>query len=172
MLDLHTLVTSTGLTAENIGENSALKNASTNEDNVFINEIDTVVIATRHNLHADQVVRALKAQKNVFVEKPLALNLKEIERIELELSKSNSILMVGYNRRFSPYIKKIKRHLTQKVVQKLLFIQLMQALFQESLDTRPRYWWRKNYWRSLSFCRFTIFSILIKSEIFQYNKLR
>ena len=65
-------------------------------------------------MHADQVVRALKAQKNVFVEKPLALNLKEIERIELELSKSNSILMVGYNRRFSPYIKKLKRHLTQK----------------------------------------------------------
>ena len=112
--DLHTLVTSTGLTAENIGRKFSFKNASTNEDNVFKNEIDTVVIATRHNLHAEQVVRALKAQKNVFVEKPLALNLKEIERIELELSRSNSILMVGYNRRFSPYIKKIKEALDTK----------------------------------------------------------
>jgi predicted dehydrogenase/threonine dehydrogenase-like Zn-dependent dehydrogenase len=63
-----------------------------------------VVIATRHNAHAGQVVQALNAGKHVYVEKPLALTFVELGNIERVLAKkiSDCILMVGFNRRFSP----------------------------------------------------------------------
>ena len=71
-------------------------------------EVDLVMITTRHNLHADMVTKALDKGKHVFVEKPLALNQHELESIEASYQKSNGTLMIGFNRRFSPHIKKIK----------------------------------------------------------------
>ena len=68
---------------------------------------DAVVIATQHNTHADFVVKALKNQKHVFVEKPLCLTLEEMNKIETAYSPSN-ILMVGFNRRFAPQGQKMK----------------------------------------------------------------
>jgi predicted dehydrogenase len=74
--------------------------------------IDTVFITTRHNLHAQYVIDAIKEGKNVFVEKPLALNetqLNEIVQAYQAVDSGKAIrLMVGYNRRFSPFIQKIK----------------------------------------------------------------
>ena len=72
--------------------------------------IDLVVIATRHHEHADQVVRALEAGKHVFVEKPLALTWRELDRIEMVHQGLNPapMLLVGYNRRFSPALTMIK----------------------------------------------------------------
>ncbi len=72
-------------------------------------EIDAVVIATRHNTHARLVVRALEAGKHIFVEKPLALTLTELESIrsarELALAHGHApLIMVGFNRRFSPFV--------------------------------------------------------------------
>jgi 2-desacetyl-2-hydroxyethyl bacteriochlorophyllide A dehydrogenase len=63
-----------------------------------------VVIATRHNAHATQVVQALRAGKQVWVEKPLALTAVELGNIEKALSQAAQapVLMVGFNRRFSP----------------------------------------------------------------------
>jgi predicted dehydrogenase/threonine dehydrogenase-like Zn-dependent dehydrogenase len=66
------------------------------------NAIDLIFITTRHNLHSRIVIDALKAGKNVFVEKPLALNEKELNSIIKTYKKSDSLLMVGFNRRFSP----------------------------------------------------------------------
>jgi predicted dehydrogenase/threonine dehydrogenase-like Zn-dependent dehydrogenase len=71
-------------------------------------EVDTVMITTRHNLHADMVIKALDKGKHVFVEKPLALNLTELSAIEESYSKSDGTLMIGFNRRFSPHTQKIK----------------------------------------------------------------
>jgi predicted dehydrogenase/threonine dehydrogenase-like Zn-dependent dehydrogenase len=71
-------------------------------------EVDTVLITTRHNLHADMVLNSLRAGKNVFVEKPLALNAKELAHIEEAYRGGSSALNVGFNRRFSPHIQKIK----------------------------------------------------------------
>ena len=68
---------------------------------------DAVVIATRHDTHADFVIKALKNQKHVYVEKPLCLTLEEMNKIESAYSSSN-ILMVGFNRRFAPQVQKIK----------------------------------------------------------------
>jgi predicted dehydrogenase/threonine dehydrogenase-like Zn-dependent dehydrogenase len=70
--------------------------------------VDVVCITTRHNLHATMVVQALKQDKHVFVEKPLALNTDELQKIEGAYSNSKGSLMIGFNRRFSPHTKKMK----------------------------------------------------------------
>ena len=71
-------------------------------------EVDAALICTRHNLHADMTLQALKAGKHVFVEKPLALTREELGKIQefyknREASLSPPILLTGFNRRFSPH---------------------------------------------------------------------
>ena len=72
---------------------------------------DAIVITTRHNSHADLVIKAVDCGKHVFVEKPLCLNQKELDEIMAVYDKSEGkpIIMVGFNRRFSPQIQKIKK---------------------------------------------------------------
>jgi len=72
------------------------------------NTINTVFVVTRHNTHSKFVIEALKAGKNVYVEKPLAMNLTELEEVKETYEQSEGIsLMLGFNRRFSPFIQKI-----------------------------------------------------------------
>jgi predicted dehydrogenase len=74
-------------------------------------EVDAVLIATRHNLHADMTLRALKAGKHVLVEKPLAINQDELQKIVAFYENSDAtapILLTGFNRRFSPYARRIQ----------------------------------------------------------------
>jgi predicted dehydrogenase len=66
------------------------------------------MLTTRHNLHASMVIACLKAGKHVFVEKPLALNVVELNSIVEAQKESNKSINVGFNRRFSPHIQKIK----------------------------------------------------------------
>jgi len=89
---------------------------TTDEENLYSDPaINTVVIATRHHLHAAQVVRALECGKHVFCEKPLCLTEDELDQIELAYCKSagTSQLMVGFNRRFAPMARRTKSFLTQ-----------------------------------------------------------
>lgn len=72
-------------------------------------EINTVFVITRHDQHASLVKEILKTGKNVFVEKPLALNQNELDKIIQIYKGSNNTLTVGFNRRFSPFTQKIKR---------------------------------------------------------------
>ena len=87
---------------------------ATTDYNVLLNDpkINLVMITTRHNLHASMVLDALQAGKNVFVEKPLCLTSQELENIEDAVANQklgySPILMVGFNRRFSPFAQKIK----------------------------------------------------------------
>jgi predicted dehydrogenase/threonine dehydrogenase-like Zn-dependent dehydrogenase len=84
------------------------------DDLIEDENINTAFIATRHNLHAEFVIKALKKGKNVFVEKPLALTPDELEEIKevyhslLTTHHSPPRLMVGFNRRFSPHMLKAK----------------------------------------------------------------
>lgn len=71
-------------------------------------EVDAVVIATRHDSHAQLAADALRAGKHVFVEKPLAITLPELADVEAALQESGRILAVGFNRRFAPLIVKAK----------------------------------------------------------------
>lgn len=108
---LDTLVTSGGISAVHHGKKQGFVNASTDISEMLQDDkINAVVIATQHNLHAEQVVESLNAKKHVFVEKPLALTLEELDNISeaYKAQQGKCHLMVGYNRRFAPQIRKMK----------------------------------------------------------------
>ena len=110
---LDTLVTSGGISGVHHGNKNQFVTASTETKDLWSNDkINTVAIVTRHDAHAQQVLEALKSGKNVFVEKPLALTLNDLDMIDKayhDANKSNTIrLMVGFNRRYAPHIVKMK----------------------------------------------------------------
>lgn len=70
--------------------------------------VDLVLITTRHHMHARMVQESLEAGKNVFVEKPLALNNEELSLVVEAQKKAEKNIMVGFNRRFSPHAIKMK----------------------------------------------------------------
>ena len=117
---LTAIVTSGGVSAVHHGKKNGFQKASTDIEHAFSDDIDTVVVATQHNLHAQQTIQAIKAGKHVFVEKPLALTLDEIEQIEIALASQaeQPLLMVGYNRRFAPHVQKAKQLLENKKLPK------------------------------------------------------
>ncbi len=116
--NLMTLVTSGGMSAVHHGKKNGFLAASTDIEQALDDAVDTIVIATQHNLHASQTIQALEKGKHVFVEKPLALTHLEIDQIEAAQKVANTLLMVGYNRRFSPHIQKIKSLLDAKPMPK------------------------------------------------------
>ncbi len=71
-------------------------------------EVTAVAITVRHNMHAQLVIEALQAGKHVFVEKPLALNNEDIDKIEEAYKSSGKTITVGFNRRFSPFAIRAK----------------------------------------------------------------
>jgi len=81
-------------------------------------EIDAVIIATRHNLHAAMALDALRAGKHVLLEKPLALTRSELESISAFYEEAGSnaapLLLTGFNRRFSPHATRIKEWLRSR----------------------------------------------------------
>ncbi|MDD5121299.1 MAG: bi-domain-containing oxidoreductase [Patescibacteria group bacterium] len=76
-------------------------------------DVNLVVVSTRHDLHAQIVIEALKKNKNVHIEKPLALTEQELEKIMAVAKESKGRLMVGFNRRFAPQIMLAKKMFTQ-----------------------------------------------------------
>ncbi|RXH16948.1 Gfo/Idh/MocA family oxidoreductase [Bradyrhizobium guangzhouense] len=109
-VDLVEVVTNTGLSGATAVRKFGFARASTSTASLLEGEdIDAVVIATRHSSHADLVVEALRAGKAVFVEKPLALDVSSLERVQQAIRESgNDRLMVGFNRRFSPLLQALK----------------------------------------------------------------
>ena len=117
---LRSVSSNTGISAAHIGRKYGFLDALTNSDDIFDDEkTDAVVITTRHNSHANFVLKALKAKKHIFVEKPLCLNINQLNEIEAAYTSSN-ILMVGFNRRFAPQIKKIKNLISDLNVPKTI----------------------------------------------------
>lgn len=105
--DLRTIVNRTGLSARTIAERFGVATAATDFQSVIDDpQIDLVLIATRHDLHAEMTLAALKAGKHVFVEKPLSMTEEGLDAIEAfyAASPNGPLLMTGFNRRFSPAI--------------------------------------------------------------------
>lgn len=73
------------------------------------NDVDMVFITTKHNMHASMVLETLKAGKSVFVEKPLALTRTELDSIIEEYNNQKVNISVGFNRRFAPLTKNMKK---------------------------------------------------------------
>jgi len=106
-----TIATTRGATAEHGANQFDFENMATDESAVLDDaDINTVVVATRHDSHAGLAARALNAGKSVFVEKPLALDLAQLNEVIDALNGSGGILHVGFNRRFAPQIAEMRRH--------------------------------------------------------------
>lgn len=99
-----------GVTGTALAQKYDIANSTTDYKEILKDpEVDLVLITTRHNLHAPMVIETLNAGKNVFVEKPLALNHEELNQILETQQKSGKNITVGFNRRFSPHIQRIKQ---------------------------------------------------------------
>lgn len=104
------LATASGRTALVAGKRSGFEYGTCDYGEILRDSrIDAVVIVTRHHLHAPQVVEALQAGKHVFVEKPLALSLQELQQIHQAHQASAGLsLLVGHNRRFSRAVEEMR----------------------------------------------------------------
>jgi predicted dehydrogenase/threonine dehydrogenase-like Zn-dependent dehydrogenase len=114
---LVSVCTATGSHAQHAASKFGFQSSTTNENDVLQNpKVNTVVVATRHHLHAAQVIAALGAGKHVFCEKPLCLteeDLCAIGRAYLRIEPpERSAFMVGFNRRFAPMIVRMKSFLS------------------------------------------------------------
>lgn len=103
-----------GAAARHAAQKFGAENAVTDYRLVLADDrVKAVFIVVGHNLHASFVCEALTAGKHVFVEKPLAINETELARVtETVASAPDRLLMVGFNRRFSAHVVKIKELLT------------------------------------------------------------
>ena len=113
--DLIGICSANGLSAQSVAKKFRFAFCTSDERQIYADDsINAVVIATRHNLHAAQVIRALECGKHVFCEKPLCLTEGELDAIQSAYaSATNCRLMVGFNRRFAPMIQQAKAFLAQ-----------------------------------------------------------
>lgn len=115
---LQAVVSRTGNNATTVARQFGAAYATTDYDKVLQDSnVDMVLITTRHNLHADMVLRALKAGKHVLVEKPLVVNEMELAKIEDFMTSHDNVplLLTGFNRRYSSYMQEIARHTSQRI---------------------------------------------------------
>jgi len=109
------VVNQTALSANHVKSKFGFREAATNINAVFADEAAlAVLIATRHHLHAPLVLKALQADRHVFVEKPLCLTRAELQQIDSALAASKGSLQVGFNRRFAPASVELKRFLDDR----------------------------------------------------------
>lgn len=122
------IVSRSGTTAAVAARAVGAETATTNVESVLNDErVGSVFIATRHDSHAMLAVRALRAGKNVFVEKPLALTPGDLDLVWNEYdaqAKSGRppLLCVGFNRRFSPYSVALRHALSNLATPKQIVI--------------------------------------------------
>ena len=94
---------SSGLSGTILAKKFGIEKSTTDNNLIFEDkDVDLVMVTTRHNSHSNFVIRALNAGKNVFVEKPLALNQVELDLIINAYKQSGKTITVGFNRRFAP----------------------------------------------------------------------
>lgn len=118
------IASSGGLHAQHSGKKFGFQYATSSEDEIINDpDINTVAILTRHDSHAELVVKALKAGKHVFVEKPLAINRHQLSVISKQLAKTDypsssfrtgCLLLAGFNRRFSPLAQSLHTQLAAR----------------------------------------------------------
>jgi predicted dehydrogenase/threonine dehydrogenase-like Zn-dependent dehydrogenase len=128
---LHTLSTSGGVNSVIHGKDNGFHQATTDTTAMIENDaINTIAIVTQHHTHAQFVSQAIENDKNVFVEKPLAINQEQLDHVKATYKRHESTytkhLMVGFNRRFAPQIIKMKA-LLRPIAQPKSLIMTMNA---------------------------------------------
>jgi polar amino acid transport system substrate-binding protein len=108
-VEFRSIVTASGISAHDVGKRFGFAEAVSSAEEVLDEpNVNLIVVGTRHDLHAQLARAALERNKNVFVEKPLALNDAELDAVLEAAERSTGRLMVGFNRRFSPLAQQAK----------------------------------------------------------------
>ncbi|MCG3197033.1 MAG: Inositol 2-dehydrogenase/D-chiro-inositol 3-dehydrogenase [bacterium] len=103
------VATARGASAAAVAKRFGIPNSSCRAEDVFSDpDIRSVVIGTRHHQHSQQVVAAVRAGKDVFVEKPLALTQEDLARVQQVVEETGRTVMVGFNRRFAPLAREVR----------------------------------------------------------------
>jgi predicted dehydrogenase/threonine dehydrogenase-like Zn-dependent dehydrogenase len=114
-VELRWLVSRRGFSAAKLAAEFGVPQAGADAEELLSDEsVQAVLIATRHDSHAQWVLRALRAGKHVFVEKPVAIRRGEIEAIRQALADSPLLLCAGYNRRCSPLARRLRDWLAER----------------------------------------------------------
>lgn len=107
----HTIAANSGFSPVYIGRKFGFQNATTDVEQLIASpDCNAVVIASRHDSHADLICRSLSASKHVFVEKPLCLTREELAAVK-QAHNGERLLMVGFNRRFAPLVIDLRKQL-------------------------------------------------------------
>ena len=115
-ITLDSISTATGLNSKSLSEKYNINNLYSDYHDILENKsTDLIFNMTRNSLHAKIVEESLLKNKNVFVEKPLALNFEDLDKIEEAWKKSDKILMVGFNRRYAPFTEEIKTFFKNRI---------------------------------------------------------
>jgi predicted dehydrogenase/threonine dehydrogenase-like Zn-dependent dehydrogenase len=114
-VELSGICASNGVRAQSAARRFAFEFCTSDPEQIFSDSsINAIAIASRHYLHAAQVIKALESGKNVFCEKPLCLTERELADIQDVYSRNSDCrLMIGFNRRFAPFVMKMKTFLSR-----------------------------------------------------------
>ena len=105
------IATATGRNAKAIGEQYGFRLCTTDSQELLHSpQINTVLIATRHDTHAAMAVEAVSAGKTVYVEKPLAIDEESLRALIEAVEQHDGRVFVGFNRRFSSLSRELKAH--------------------------------------------------------------
>ena len=110
----HTLMSNQGSSSTYLGKKYKFNYSSTNLNDILESDTDLVIITTQHNSHAEIALQCIRANKHVFVEKPLCLNESELNDIKAALKEHPNVqLIIGFNRRFSPHTIALQKGLSE-----------------------------------------------------------
>ncbi len=121
---LQGVATATGRTAERVAKQYGFVSSVGSFNDLLHDETDLIMILSRHNLHAESVVKALAAGKHVYVEKPLALDIESLHAVKEAYNSSDRLLMVGFNRRFASFTRKVNEFMASNVGPKVVNIRV------------------------------------------------
>lgn len=113
---LRLVASNTGVSGVHAGRKFGFEETTTDPNKLFADQsTQAVIITTRHDSHAGYITQALQSGKHVFAEKPLCLTFQELSDIEkayfdsVDSATVSPMLMVGFNRRFAPQVKRVKQ---------------------------------------------------------------
>jgi len=110
------IASASGMHAQHSASKFGFSYACSDDDQILNDPaINTVAILTRHDTHTDLALRALRAGKHVFVEKPLSVTREQLDQVSEQLANNgDNLLMVGFNRRFAPLALQLGRFLARR----------------------------------------------------------
>ncbi len=104
------VMTNSGTTSKRVAERFHFESCTSDANDILKDsDVNTLFVATRHDTHAQYVIEGLENNKNVYVEKPLCLNIEEMLKIQSLCTEKQKSVMIGFNRRFSPHALQVKK---------------------------------------------------------------